>query len=90
MSALARALLDDLTPDDLAALAEKLRPFLEPAQPPAVDGWLTTRDAAAYLGVSVNAMHKRTADRRIPFSQSGPGARCYFRPRDLDAWRQGG
>jgi excisionase family DNA binding protein len=88
MSALARALLEDLAPDDLAVLAEKLRPFLEPAQPPAVDGWLTTRDAAAYLGVSVNAMHKLTADRRIPFSQSGPGARCYFRRADLDDWRR--
>ena len=61
MSALAKALLDELEPGDLAVLAERLAPYLAPAPAPADDGWLTTKDAAAYLGVSVNSLHK--ADR---------------------------
>ena len=89
MSALAKALLEDLTADDLAVLAERLRPFLEPAQPAAVDGWLTTKQAAGHLGISVHALHKLTANRAIAFEQSTPGAKCWFRQRDLDAYRQG-
>lgn len=89
MSALARALLDDLTADDLARLAERLAPFLRPADPPAGDdGWLTTKQAAGYLGITTNALHKLTAERRVPFQQSGPGARCYFRRAELDEWRR--
>jgi hypothetical protein len=38
MSALTAAILADLTDDDLAALAARLAPFLEPAQPAPVDG----------------------------------------------------
>jgi excisionase family DNA binding protein len=89
MSALAKALLEDLAPDDLAALAERLRPFLEPtsSERPGGDGWLTTKDAAAYLGVSVNSLHKATAERRIPFAQDAPNARCFFKRSDLDEWR---
>jgi excisionase family DNA binding protein len=89
MSDLGRALVDQLGPDDLEQLAERLAPYLRPVDPPPVDdGWLTTKTAAAYLGMSVNALHKATAERRIPFSQSGPGARCYFRRADLDDWRR--
>ena len=88
MSAIVRALLDELEPDDLAVLAERLAPYLVPAPAPVDDGWLTTKEAAAYLGLSVNALHKLTAERRIPFSQASEGARCYFRRSDLDAWRQ--
>jgi excisionase family DNA binding protein len=51
------------------------------------DRWLTTRGAAEYLGLSVSALHRLTARRDIPFEQSGPGSRCYFRRSDLDAWR---
>jgi hypothetical protein len=90
MSALVKALLDDLDADDLAALAERLRPFLEPAESaPAADGWLTTKRAAGHLGISVHALHKLTATRAIVFEQSAPGAKCWFRPRDLDAYRRG-
>ena len=51
------------------------------------DRWLTTREAAAYLGMTVAALHKLTAARAIPFAQAGPGCRCYFRRVDLDGWR---
>ena len=51
------------------------------------DRWLTTREAAGYLGMTVAALHKLTAARAIPFEQAGPGCRCYFRRADLDRWR---
>jgi excisionase family DNA binding protein len=89
MSALARALLDDLGPDDLRELAARLEPYFLPPTVPAEDGWLTTAQAASYLGMSISALHKLTAARLIPFEQSGPGAKCYFRRSDLDEWRRG-
>jgi hypothetical protein len=89
MSALTAAILADFTPDDLAVLAERLRPFLESAEPAPVDRWLTTREAAGHLGISVHALHKLTAARAIAFEQSAPGAKCWFRQRDLDAYRRG-
>ena len=52
------------------------------------DRWMTTREAASYVGRSVDAMHKLTAARQVPFSQDGPGGKCWFRKSDLDAWMQ--
>jgi hypothetical protein len=88
MSDLGRALLDHLSPDDLADLAERLAPYLRPAQTDG--GWLDTKAAAAHLGISTHAMHRLSAERAIPFSQSAPGAKCYFRRSDLDEWRATG
>jgi excisionase family DNA binding protein len=88
-----RAILDELDVDDLDALAERLAPILarrlEPAKPSA-GGWLRTKDAAAYLGVTVHALHRMTASRSVPFTQDGPGCRCWFRRDELDAWRRAG
>lgn len=88
MTSLARALLaelDDPALDELAALlAPRLQRIVAPA---AEDGWLDSRAAAAYLGLSKPALHRLTSERRVPFSQDTPGARCYFRRSDLDAWR---
>lgn len=53
------------------------------------DRWLDSRQAADYLGVSLNALHKATAARTIPFEQDGPGAKLFFRRAELDAWRSG-
>ena len=89
MSALGRALLESLDPADLAELAELLAPFL-PTSPPADDGWMTTPQAAEYLGMSVHALHRLTADRRVPFHQDRPGAKCFFRRSELDTWREAG
>lgn len=89
MSDLGAALLEALDEDALDRLADQLVPRLagrlavgrgEP------DRWLTSREAAGYIGRSVTALHKLTAARAIPFSQDGPGARCYFRRSDLDTW----
>ena len=88
MSAFVRALLDDLDPDDLRELAERLAPYLPSTPAPTPDRWMTTAQAASYLGMSTNAMHKLTAARAIPFGQAAPGARCYFKRSDLDAWRR--
>ncbi len=52
------------------------------------DRWLDTHEAADYLGRPVSTIRKLTAARSIPFEQSTPGARCYFRRSDLDRWMQ--
>jgi excisionase family DNA binding protein len=51
------------------------------------DRWMTTSQAAGYLGISVGSLHKLTAAREVPFSQDRPGGRCYFKRSELDAWR---
>jgi excisionase family DNA binding protein len=90
VSDLAAALLEALDDDALDRLAERLAPrlagSLAAGTGPEPDRWLTTREAAGYIGRSITALHKSTAARAIPFSQDGPGARCYFRRSDLDAW----
>jgi excisionase family DNA binding protein len=87
---LAAALLDTLDEDALDRLAERLAPRLAgrlAAGTPQADGWLTSREAAAHLGVSLHALHRLSADRRIPASQDRPGGRLYFRRSELDRWR---
>lgn len=93
-SSLAAALLADLDDQALDELAERLAPRLAGrlvtrAAAAGGDNWLDAKGAAAYLGVTVNALHKLTAARALPFEQAGPGCRCWFRRADLDAWRQG-
>jgi excisionase family DNA binding protein len=91
MSAWINALLQELDDRALDALADRLAPRLTERLRVAalsVDGWLDARAAAAYLGITLNALHKMTAARRIPFEQHGPGAKCYFKRSQLDAWRR--
>ena len=52
------------------------------------DGYMTTKEAAAYLRTSENTLHKMTSARTIPFHQSKPGGRCYFTRAELDEWRK--
>jgi hypothetical protein len=87
VSPLARALLDELGPEDLAELAARLAPYLPTTMPADGDRWMATAEASAYLGITTTALHKLTAARAIPFEQEGPGCKCYFRRGDLDAWR---
>jgi hypothetical protein len=90
-SPLARAMIEALNSDP-AARAE-LRALLRiESQPPTprLDGWLDTKGAAEYLGLTANGMHKLTASRMVPFEQEGPGCRCWFRRSELDAWRESG
>lgn len=54
------------------------------------DGWMGAKEAAAYLGLSVDALHKLSAARAIPFEQAGPHCKLWFRRAALDTWRQVG
>lgn len=88
------ALLEALTEEDLAVLAERLRPHLSGGdtrcdQPASASSWLDAKGAAVYLGISVNALHKHTARRAVPSHQDGPGCKLWFRTEELDAWRRG-
>jgi hypothetical protein len=90
---LARGLVDALDDAALDVLADRLAPRIVARQAiRAVTGvedpWMTSRDAAAHLGMSVNALHKLTSARLIPFEQDGPGCKLYFRRSLLDAWRE--
>ena len=90
MSPLAQALLAELTQDDLAELARRLAPFLPPPAPVA-DGWLDTKQAAAYLGLTVKALHHRTAAGDIPCHRDSDekGSKLWFARSELDQWRRG-
>jgi excisionase family DNA binding protein len=93
MSDLGRALIDSLDDDALEHLAERLGPRLADlvaARLGREDRWLSTREAAEYLGLSPNALHKLTAGREVPFAQDVAGGKCWFLRSELDAWRRGG
>lgn len=53
------------------------------------DRWMGTSEAAAYLGMSANALHKLTAARAVPFEQEMVGGKCWFLRSELDTWRRG-
>lgn len=90
MSGHLRIELDDETLDALAdRVADRLARRLD-GRPPAADGWLTSREAAEYLGVSASHLKRLTASRSVPFTQDAPRARCYYRRSDLDGWRASG
>lgn len=69
-------------------LAAVLRPHLQPQEQPAAAGWMDSRKAAAYLGLTLPALHRHTAARSIPFEQDRPGGKCWFSPAALDDWRR--
>jgi excisionase family DNA binding protein len=79
----------DLPDDVLELLADAVANRLTDRQAPAADGWMDTRAAAEYLGLSTHALHRLVARREVPYFQDGPGAKCYFRRSALDAWRGG-
>jgi len=90
---LARAIvesLDDRALDRLACLlSPRLAGITDGQTLASANGWLDARAAAEYLGLpSADQLHKLTAARTIPFSQERPGAKCYFRRGDLDAYRK--
>jgi hypothetical protein len=90
---LASAIVASLDDSALDALADLLAPKLAmrlAAREQLSDEWLTARQAAAYIGVSVNALHKHTAARQIPFEQDGPGCKIWLKRSELDVWRETG
>jgi hypothetical protein len=46
------------------------------------DRWMGTRDAAAYLGLTTNALHKLTAARQVPFAQDTAGGKSSSSARE--------
>ena len=93
MTDLAAALIASLDAEALDALADQLAPRLAgrlAADAPEPDRWLDTRGAADHLALSVHALHRLSADRRIPASQDKPGGRLYFKRSELDRWRRDG
>ncbi len=71
---------DEATLDYLAeALAERMAQRLTGPTETQQDGWIDSKEAAAYLGISRDALAKLTAAETIPFSQDGPGAKTYFK-----------
>ena len=89
-SPLARAILDALSGDQAAC--DELRALLRVDSPRISDSdaWMPARDAAAYIGVTLDALHKLTAARAIPFEQDGPRCKLWFQRSELDRWRRGG
>lgn len=85
---LAGALVAALDDQALAELARRLVRFLPAPAEPDAGGWLDARAAAAHLGLPVAQLHRLTGERALPFSQERPGAKCYFRRADLDAYRE--
>lgn len=71
------------------AIAERIEARGSRRTEPQDDRWLDSGDAARYLGISRDAIHKLTSGRQLAFSQRIPGAPCFFRRRDLDAYREG-
>ena len=88
---LGTALVESLDDSALDLLAERLAPhFDRRASASADEAWLTAREAATYLGLSVHALHKLTAARSIPFEQDAPGCKLWFERSELDRWRRAG
>jgi hypothetical protein len=75
--------LEDLGPEDLAELAARLRPYLDRGD----DGWLGTREAAAYAGCTVPALRYAVSRGEVEYEQRVPGGKTYFRRSALDRWR---
>lgn len=85
---LARAIVASLDDQALDELALLLGPRIADRLAPAPGGWLESKTAAEYLGISVDALHRLTAARALTFSQERPNAKCFFRRSDLDAYRE--
>ncbi len=61
---------------------EKLAAALTMQEP---EGWFTSAEAAAYLGVALSTIHDLACDGELP--RHGPkGSRLRFRRADLDAY----
>ncbi len=90
---LALALVQSLDDDALDALALALAPRLRAILSADLDDdqWLTTKDAADHLGITVKALHHRAAAGSIPCHRDSDekGAKLWFLRSELDQWRRG-
>lgn len=74
-----------MTPEELTALAETIGNNLAVYH----KEYLTTEEAAAYLGLKTSYVHKLMMLRTFPYYKPN-GKNCYFRRADLDEWIQRG
>lgn len=51
--------------------------------------FLTAKEAAAYLGFSVNSLYNKCSRKQIPYYKPNAG-KIYFRREELDEWIQAG
>jgi excisionase family DNA binding protein len=73
----------------LERLADAVAVKLAESVPQAAeDRWLTSAEAAAYLGLPYSTFRKLTAAGRIEGEQDTIGGRFYFQRSYLDAWRR--
>lgn len=84
------ALLERCAEDRALRERARLALGLDGSAEPARDGWMETKEAAAYLGMPLSTLHRLTAARDVPFEQDGPGCKCYFKRSELDEWRRRG
>ncbi len=90
MNELASAFVRSLDDAALEELTDLLAPRLEArlaSTGPAIDEWLDHKGAAAYLGLTPNALEKHASARTVPFEQAGPGCKRFYRRSQLDVWR---
>jgi excisionase family DNA binding protein len=55
-----------------------------------LDRWLTTREAARYLGIHPDTLRRWAAAGAILSEQDEPGCALHFRLSELDRWRESG
>jgi hypothetical protein len=85
------ALSIELPENVLDALAKRVAAGVLERLEGAQDGdqWFDAKQAADYLGLSINPLHKLTAARQLPAEQEAPGHKLWFRRSQLDHWRSG-
>ncbi len=74
-----------------AARLEALEAMVDepaPARPDGGDRWLSTREAADYLGLHPKTLSNYASAGEVPSVQRSPRGRRYFRRSDLDRWRE--
>jgi excisionase family DNA binding protein len=78
-----------LDPASIEALADALTERIAarlPQPPDTEDGWMDTRAAADYIGLTPNALHKIAARDGIPCSRPAGTRKLRFRRSELDEW----
>lgn len=70
------------------ALAPRLAERLSGYETAPEGGWMTTAQAADYLALTVDAIHKYTAACEIPCHEDRAGGKKFFQRAELDAWRK--
>jgi excisionase family DNA binding protein len=84
------ALVEQLLMQLAEVVADRVVAQLMGPRDASVDGWLDTRGAAEYLGISRDTVRRLAAERAIPTEQAGAGCKLYFRRDELDNWRRVG